>query len=113
MQYPKQGDFLIDGKWTAEIGGSSKSKRQIKGIEHGFVAADDIEVGYQIRFRSGCSASSTDKGINYHIYFYNTTPPDPRINPGITPNYQSTSTLLINVDFRISQSKNSAMAQAR
>ncbi len=47
VQYPKQGDFLIDGKWTAEIGGASKSKRQIKGVEDGFIAADDIEIGYQ------------------------------------------------------------------
>jgi len=42
----KEGDFLIDGKYTFEIGGKNKSFNQIKDIENSFVVADDIEVGF-------------------------------------------------------------------
>jgi hypothetical protein len=45
--YTKQGDFLIDGKYTFEIGGKNKSFSQIKGLDNSFVAADDIEFGYK------------------------------------------------------------------
>ena len=41
-----QGDFLVDGKYTFEIGGKNKSFSQIKDIENSFVVADDIEVGF-------------------------------------------------------------------
>ncbi|WKN46013.1 ATP-binding protein [Tunicatimonas pelagia] len=47
VQYPKQGGFLIDDYWVAEIGGSGKGKQQLKGIENGFIAADHLEIGYQ------------------------------------------------------------------
>jgi hypothetical protein len=43
---PKKGDFLIDEKYTFEIGGKNKSFKQIKDIENSFVVADDIEVGF-------------------------------------------------------------------
>jgi predicted AAA+ superfamily ATPase len=43
--YTENGDFLVDEKYTFEIGGKSKSKRQIEGIEHAFIAADEIEYG--------------------------------------------------------------------
>jgi len=42
----KEGDFLIDSKYTFEIGGKNKSFKQIKDIENSFVVADDIEVGF-------------------------------------------------------------------
>ena len=42
----KVGDFLIDAKYTFEIGGKNKSFKQIKDIENAFVVADDIEVGF-------------------------------------------------------------------
>jgi len=42
----KQGDFLVDGKYTVEIGGANKSFKQIADIENSFVVADDIEVGF-------------------------------------------------------------------
>ena len=38
-------DFLIDGKYTFEIGGKKKGTSQISGIPDAFVAADDIEFG--------------------------------------------------------------------
>jgi len=45
LNISKQGDFLIEKKYTAEVGGKNKSFEQIKGVPNSFVAADDIEVG--------------------------------------------------------------------
>jgi len=42
----KKGDFLIDDKYLFEIGGKSKSRRQIKEFEQGIVVKDDIETGF-------------------------------------------------------------------
>jgi len=42
---PQQGDFLIDNKYTFEIGGKNKSFKQIKDINDSFLAVDDIETG--------------------------------------------------------------------
>lgn len=39
-------DFLIDKKYTFEIGGKNKSTKQISGIESTYVAKDDIEIGF-------------------------------------------------------------------
>ena len=44
--YPKKGDFLVDNRYTFEVGGKNKSFEQIKDMKEGFVAADDIEVGF-------------------------------------------------------------------
>ena len=44
--YPKKGDFLVDSKYTFEIGGKDKKFSQIKDIENSFVVADNIEVGF-------------------------------------------------------------------
>ncbi len=43
VAYPKTSDFLVDGKYTFEIGGSKKSRKQIAGIEDAYVVADGIE----------------------------------------------------------------------
>jgi len=45
--YPQKGDFLIDGKYLFEVGGKNKNRNQIQGVEHAFVAADDIEYGFK------------------------------------------------------------------
>lgn len=45
LTIPKKGDFLVDEKYIFEIGGKSKSFKQIKNIENSFVIADDIEIG--------------------------------------------------------------------
>lgn len=45
LNYPKNGDFIIDDIYTFEVGGKSKSKKQIKNVEESFVVADDIEIG--------------------------------------------------------------------
>ena len=42
-----QGDFVVKGKYTFEIGGKGKGFKQITGLADGFVVADDIEVGYK------------------------------------------------------------------
>ncbi len=43
---PKQGDFLVDGKYTFEIGGKNKSFKQIKELPNSYVVSDDIEIGF-------------------------------------------------------------------
>lgn len=40
-----ESDFIIDGKYTFEIGGKKKGQQQISGLTDAFVAADDIEFG--------------------------------------------------------------------
>ena len=42
---PQKGDFLIDNKYTFEIGGRNKSFVQIKNINNSYLAVDDIETG--------------------------------------------------------------------
>ena len=43
--YSGVGDFLVDGKWTLEIGGAGKGFDQIKDVRNSFVVCDDMEVG--------------------------------------------------------------------
>ena len=43
VEYSKQGDFLLDGTYTVEVGGQNKDGRQIAGVENAFIAADNIE----------------------------------------------------------------------
>ncbi len=43
---PVAGDFLVDNRYTFEIGGSNKTNRQIRGIENSFVVQDNIETGF-------------------------------------------------------------------
>jgi len=42
---PQKGDFLVEGKYTFEVGGNNKTKKQIKGIENSFIVVDDVEIG--------------------------------------------------------------------
>lgn len=45
IEYGKsQGDFKVDGKWTFEVGGQSKSFSQIADVPDSFVLSDDIEM---------------------------------------------------------------------
>ena len=46
VEYPEKGDFLIDKKYTFEIGGKSKNIKQIHALENAYIAADDIEYGF-------------------------------------------------------------------
>jgi len=46
LNYPKNGDFIIDEMYTFEVGGRGKSKKQIKDIENAYIVSDDIEIGF-------------------------------------------------------------------
>lgn len=39
-------DFLIESKYTFEVGGKKKKQRQLQDIENGYVVKDNIETGY-------------------------------------------------------------------
>lgn len=39
----RSGDFRIDGEIVVEVGGADKGYGQIEGIDHSYIAADDIE----------------------------------------------------------------------
>ena len=41
----KKGDFIIDGKYTVEIGGRNKDFSQLKNVNQAFLVCDDIERG--------------------------------------------------------------------
>ncbi|WP_313267584.1 AAA family ATPase [Sphingobacterium sp.] len=47
VNYAEQGDFIVDEKYTFEVGGRDKSNKQIQGINNAYIAADDIEFGHQ------------------------------------------------------------------
>ncbi|MBP2283903.1 putative AAA+ superfamily ATPase [Flavobacterium sp. CG_23.5] len=40
-----QGDFLIDEKYTFEIGGKNKTQVQIHNVKNSYIAKDNIEIG--------------------------------------------------------------------
>ena len=42
----KKGDFLVNGQYTFEIGGKSKTSKQISGISDAYIVKDDIEMGF-------------------------------------------------------------------
>lgn len=49
ITFSGQGDFLIDGKYTIEVGGKGKTLEQIKDIPDSYIASDDIEYGHSNR----------------------------------------------------------------
>ena len=46
VQAPAQGDSVVDGRWTFEIGGEGRKFGQIKDIPDSHVVNDGIELGY-------------------------------------------------------------------
>lgn len=44
--FTERGDFLVDGKWTFEVGGKGKGFEQIKNLPESYVVNDDVEVGF-------------------------------------------------------------------
>jgi hypothetical protein len=42
---PVNGDFLIDKAVVLEVGGASKSSRQIRAHQRAFIVQDNIEIG--------------------------------------------------------------------
>lgn len=47
INWSAKSDFLVDNKYTFEIGGKNKTRKQIAGIENAWVAADNIEYAQQ------------------------------------------------------------------
>ncbi|MCM1040955.1 MAG: AAA family ATPase [Bacteroides sp.] len=45
VNFAKQGDFVVDGRYLFEVGGKGKGFAQIRNIPDSFVVADDIEFG--------------------------------------------------------------------
>lgn len=46
LLYTNRGDFLVNEKYTFEVGGRGKSNHQIQGIQDSYIVADEIEVGF-------------------------------------------------------------------
>jgi len=46
LAIPTKGDFLVDGRYTFEIGGKGKGYEQIKELPNSYIVADDIEIGF-------------------------------------------------------------------
>lgn len=44
VQLSKQGDFLVNGKYTFEVGGKGKGQNQISGLGNAWVVKDDTEL---------------------------------------------------------------------
>ena len=47
VNYSKQGDFVVDNRYTIEVGGGNKSGNQVSGLEQAYIAADNIEYSVQ------------------------------------------------------------------
>jgi predicted AAA+ superfamily ATPase len=47
VEYPESGDFKVNDKFTIEVGGKNKTRKQIAGVPDSFIAADNIEYAYQ------------------------------------------------------------------
>jgi predicted AAA+ superfamily ATPase len=43
----KKTDFIVNNKYSFEIGGKNKTKKQIIDLENAFVVKDDIEIGFE------------------------------------------------------------------
>ncbi len=46
IKIPSKGDFLVNNKYTFEIGGKNKSFSQIKDEDNAYLVLDDIEIGF-------------------------------------------------------------------
>ena len=40
-----RGDFVVNGKFTFEVGGKGKSFNQIKDMDNSYLALDEMETG--------------------------------------------------------------------
>jgi hypothetical protein len=46
IEASKKGDFIVNSRYTFEVGGRSKSFKQIKDMQNAYIASDTIEVGF-------------------------------------------------------------------
>ncbi|MBQ4376999.1 MAG: hypothetical protein II793_04835 [Bacteroidales bacterium] len=49
VDMPAIGDFMVDNKYTFEVGGRSKTFEQIKDLPDSYLAIDSIECGHHNR----------------------------------------------------------------
>ena len=47
VSHAPQGDFVVSDQYTFEVGGKNKTSKQLEDIPQSYVAADDIEFGFQ------------------------------------------------------------------
>ena len=47
--FSEQSDFLVDKKYTFEVGGKNKKRKQIKNVPDSYILADNIEFGTERR----------------------------------------------------------------
>lgn len=45
VRYPRKGDFIVDDRYTFEVGGPNKDLSQNGNVSNARIAADDIEIG--------------------------------------------------------------------
>lgn len=45
LNYPKGGDFMVDERYVFEVGGRSKSKKQIRHLDEAWIVSDNLEIG--------------------------------------------------------------------
>ena len=45
LNLPSKGDFMVNNKYTFEIGGKNKSNHQIKDLNNAWLVLDDIDNG--------------------------------------------------------------------
>lgn len=46
IKLAKQGDFIVDGHWTFEIGGATKQGQQLQSVENAYIVQDETEQAY-------------------------------------------------------------------
>ncbi len=47
VRYSKNGDYIVNDKYTFEIGGKSKDYKQIKDMKNSYLVLDNLEIGYE------------------------------------------------------------------
>jgi uncharacterized protein len=45
LSLAQQGDFIVDGKYTFEVGGANKGFQQIAGLKNSYLALDEMPLG--------------------------------------------------------------------
>lgn len=45
VDFSEESDFFVDSKYTFEVGGKNKKRKQIQEIPDSYIIADDIEFG--------------------------------------------------------------------
>ena len=46
VEYPKAVDFIVDRKWSFEIGGKGKNENQLESAETSYLVVDNVECGF-------------------------------------------------------------------